>query len=158
MDENKVKKLEKISKDYYNEYNHEYNELINKFEIRRNNYNQELTKFYILDLLVEKYADDEKISSIIKNMKFEKHEKEVDRYTNEYEMTTETTYLYWIHFTDNENNTLTIHRNTDEWRYERHSYTINGENISINERIFGTLEEKFKKNVEHLYYNIIDKK
>ncbi len=41
---------------------------------------------------------------------------------------------------------------------KRHSYTIYGENISINERIFGSLEEKFKKNVEHLYYYIIDKK
>ncbi len=102
MDENKVKELEKISKDYNNEYNHEYNELINKFEIRRNNYNQELTKFYILDLLVEKYADDEKISSIIKNMQFEKHEKDVSRYTNEYEMTTEITYLYWIYFDDSQ--------------------------------------------------------
>jgi hypothetical protein len=85
-------------------------ELINKFEIRRNNYNQELTKFYILDLLLEKYTDDEKISSIIKNMQFVKHEKEVDRYTNEYEMTTTTTYLYWIYFKDNKNNTLVVHR------------------------------------------------
>ncbi len=158
MDENKVKELEKISKDYNNEYNHEYNELINKFEIRRNNYNQELTKFYILDLLVEKYADDEKISSIIKNMQFERHEKDVSRYTNEYEMTTEITYLYWIYFKDNENNTLMVHRNIDDWRHEKHSYRIKGENISIDERVFGSLEEKFKKNVEHLYYYIIDKK